>query len=35
VTGNWRKLHNEELIICTLHQILLGWSYRWWCNGNT
>jgi hypothetical protein len=24
VTGNWRKLHNEELIICTLHQILLG-----------
>jgi hypothetical protein len=22
VTGKWRKLHNEELIICTLHQTL-------------
>jgi hypothetical protein len=24
VTEGWRKLHNEELQICTLHKILLG-----------
>jgi hypothetical protein len=24
VTGEWRKLHNEELMICTAHQILCG-----------
>jgi hypothetical protein len=24
VTGEWRRLHNEELIICTVHQILFG-----------
>ena len=24
VTGEWRKLHNEELILSTPHQILLG-----------
>jgi hypothetical protein len=24
VTGEWRKLHSEELQICTHHQILLG-----------
>jgi hypothetical protein len=23
VTGGWRKLHYEELEVCTLHQILL------------
>jgi hypothetical protein len=22
VTGEWRKLHNEELIICTAHAIM-------------
>jgi hypothetical protein len=22
VTGEWRKLHNEELVLCTAHQIL-------------
>jgi hypothetical protein len=22
VTGEWRRLHNEELLICTHHQIL-------------
>jgi hypothetical protein len=22
VTGEWRKLHNEELMICTAHPIL-------------
>jgi hypothetical protein len=22
VTGEWRKLHNEELLICTTHPIL-------------
>ena len=22
VTGEWRKLHNEELMICTAHLIL-------------
>jgi len=26
VTGGWRKLHNEELITCMLHQMLLKWS---------
>jgi hypothetical protein len=26
VTGEWRKLHNGELMICTHHQILLGRS---------
>ena len=24
VTGEWRKLHNEELIICTPHPIMFG-----------
>jgi hypothetical protein len=24
VRGEWRKLHNEELIICTLHPIFFG-----------
>jgi len=24
VTGEWRKLHNEELMICTAQQIALG-----------
>ena len=24
VTGEWRKLNNEELMICTVHQILCG-----------
>jgi hypothetical protein len=24
VTGDFRKVHNEELIICTHHQMLLG-----------
>jgi len=24
VTGEWRKLHNEELTICTPHQIIIG-----------
>jgi hypothetical protein len=24
VTGEWRRLHNEELMICTPHQILFG-----------
>jgi hypothetical protein len=28
VTGEWRKLHKGELIICTHHQILLGRSYQ-------
>jgi hypothetical protein len=28
VTGNSRKLRNEEFIISTLHQILLGWSNK-------
>ena len=26
VTGEWRKLHNEELVLCTPHQILFGRS---------
>jgi hypothetical protein len=26
VTGEWRKLHTGELIICTHHRILLGRS---------
>jgi hypothetical protein len=25
VTGEWRKLHNEELMICTSYPILCGW----------
>jgi hypothetical protein len=25
VTGEWRKLHNEELMICTPYPILCGW----------
>ena len=25
VTGEWRKLHNEELSICTPYPILFGW----------
>ena len=24
VTGEWRKLHNDELIVCTSHPILFG-----------
>jgi hypothetical protein len=24
VTGEWRKVHNEELNICTAYQILFG-----------
>ena len=24
ITGEWRKLHNESLMICTPHQILFG-----------
>jgi len=24
VTGEWRRLHNEELMICTAHPILCG-----------
>jgi hypothetical protein len=24
VTGEWRKLHNEKLMICTPHQIIFG-----------
>jgi len=24
VTGGWRRLHNEHLMICTPHQILYG-----------
>jgi len=24
VTGEWKILHNEKLIICTPHQILFG-----------
>jgi hypothetical protein len=24
VTGEWRKLHNEELMICTAHPIFFG-----------
>jgi hypothetical protein len=27
-TGEWRKLHNESLMICTPHQILFGRSNR-------
>jgi hypothetical protein len=26
ITGEWRKLHNEELCVCTHSQILLGRS---------
>jgi hypothetical protein len=25
VTGEWRKLHNEEINVCTLYPILCGW----------
>ena len=25
VTGEWRKLHNEELSVCTPYPILCGW----------
>jgi len=28
VTGEWRKLHNEEFMICIPRQILFGWSNR-------
>jgi hypothetical protein len=28
ITGEWRKLHNEELMICTTHPVLFGWSNR-------
>jgi hypothetical protein len=24
VTGEWKKLHNESLMICTAHPILFG-----------
>jgi hypothetical protein len=24
VTGEWRRLHNEEIHVCTPHQILFG-----------
>jgi sorting nexin-29 len=24
VTGGWRKLHDEECVVCTLHPVLLG-----------
>jgi len=24
ITGEWTKLHNEEQMICTSHQILFG-----------
>jgi hypothetical protein len=24
--GGWRRLQKGELVTCTLHQILLGWS---------
>ena len=23
-TGEWRKIHNENLVICTAHRILFG-----------
>jgi hypothetical protein len=26
VTGEWRRLHNEELMICTRYKILFGRS---------
>ena len=26
VMGEWRRIHNEELMMCTAHQILFGWS---------
>ena len=26
VTGEWRKLDNGEIMICTAHQILFGWQ---------
>jgi hypothetical protein len=25
VTGKWKKLHNEEFVICTPYPILCGW----------
>jgi hypothetical protein len=28
VTGEWVKLHNESLMICTPHQILFGRENR-------
>jgi len=33
VTGEWRKLHNEILIICTAYPILCGCSNREECDG--
>jgi hypothetical protein len=24
VTGEWRKIHNEEPVVCTRHQMLFG-----------
>jgi hypothetical protein len=24
VTGEWRRIHNRELMLCTPHQILFG-----------
>jgi hypothetical protein len=24
ITGDWRRLHKEKLLICTLHQVLFG-----------
>jgi hypothetical protein len=26
VTGGWIRQYSEELTVCTLHQVLLGWS---------
>jgi hypothetical protein len=28
VTKGWRQLRNEELMVCTPHQILLGWHVK-------
>jgi hypothetical protein len=33
VTGEWRKLPNEELTICAPHQILFELSNKEECNG--
>jgi len=32
VSGDWRRLHNEELHNSTLHQILIGWSNKRGCD---
>jgi len=35
ITGNWRKLHYEDVMICIPHQMLLGFSNQggldWQC----